>query len=72
MALVRVPFYFINLLPISLLYISILLAEAELQADRLVDKKGKRPKNRKMLKARMAASKILKDRRQAGRLLGRG
>jgi len=71
-ALVRVPFYFINLLPISLLYISILLAEAELQADRLVDKKGKRPKNRKMLKARMAASKILKDRRQAGRLLGRG
>jgi hypothetical protein len=28
-ALVRVPFYFINLLPISLLYISILLAEAE-------------------------------------------
>jgi len=71
-ALVRVPFYFINLLPISLLYISILLAEAELQADRLVDKKGKRPKNRKMLKARMAASKILKDRRQAARLLGRG
>ena len=38
--------------------------------DRLVDKKGKRPKNRKMLKARMAASKILKDRRQAARLKG--
>ena len=29
MALVRVPFYFINLLPTSLLYISILLAATE-------------------------------------------
>ena len=33
MALVRVPFYFINLLPTSLLYISILLTDDTLFTD---------------------------------------
>jgi hypothetical protein len=38
-ALVRAPFYFINLLPTSLLYISILLAREERREERREDRR---------------------------------